>query len=202
MGLKEHRHAAPSSVNMAIITLSDTRSADEDTTGQMIHELLIEAGHRVTGPTVVPEDRSDMERALETALEDEKVQAVILNGGTRVAARDITPEVVRPYLDKELPGFGELFRLLSFQDIGSAALLSRSLAGISRQKVIFVLPGSRNACHLAMEQLILPELGHLVGEATKEGAGSEHHHHSHHHSHQHGDGSDHHHAKHEEGTSR
>ena len=85
MGLKEHRHAAPSSVNMAIITLSDTRSADEDTTGQMIHELLIEAGHRVTGPTVVPEDRSDMERALETALEDEKVQAVILNGAGRGA---------------------------------------------------------------------------------------------------------------------
>lgn len=192
MGLKEHRHTAPTSVSMSIITLTDSRSREEDTTGQMIYQMLSDAGHQVTDPEIIPEDRPAMTLGLERVLEDDRIQGVILNGGTGVASRDITPEVVRPFLDKELPGFGELFRHLSYQEIGSAALLSRALAGIARKKVIFVLPGSRNACRLALEKLILPELGHLVGEALKDPTGTDpqpcdSHAHHHEHAHQHQD---------------
>jgi molybdenum cofactor biosynthesis protein B len=104
---------------------------------------------------------------LETTLAG-PAQAVILNGGTGIAPRDSTPEVVTPLLECELPGFGELFRQLSFQEIGAAAMLSRALAGVAHGKLIFALPGSETACRLALEQLILPELGHLVGEMRKE----------------------------------
>jgi molybdenum cofactor biosynthesis protein B len=104
---------------------------------------------------------------LETTLAG-PAQAVILNGGTGIAPRDSTPEVVTPLLERELPGFGELFRQLSFQEIGAAAMLSRALAGVAHGKLIFALPGSETACRLALEQLILPELGHLVGEMRKE----------------------------------
>lgn len=167
MGLKEHRHAAPVSVVVTLITLSDTRKEQDDTTGRMIQKLLTGAGHQVSGPIIVDEDRGAITKVLEASLADERVEALILNGGTGVAQRDITPDVIRPCLDKELPGFGELFRHLSYREVGSAALLSRALAGIARGKVIFVLPGSGNACRLALEQLILPELGHIVGELTK-----------------------------------
>jgi molybdenum cofactor biosynthesis protein B len=121
----------------------------------------------VAGREIVSDERQAIQAALRAALERDDVQAVILTGGTGVAPRDVTPESVEPLLERLVPGFGELFRWLSYEDIGSAALLSRALAGLSGGRVVFVIPGSRGAVRLAMEKLILPEMGHLAAEAIK-----------------------------------
>ena len=130
-------------------------------------ELLGGAGHPVVLREIVADEPDAIASAVEKALELESARAVILTGGTGVAPRDRTPESIEPILERGIPGFGELFRALSYQEIGSAALLSRATAGIARGCVIFVLPGSRGAVRLGMEKLILPELGHLAGEARK-----------------------------------
>ena len=166
MGQHEHHAAAPRTVTVAVVTLSDSRSPANDRTGDTIVALLEAAGHSVAGRELVREDPPAIRAVLETALAG-PAQAVILNGGTGIAPRDSTPEIVAPLLERELPGFGELFRQLSFQEIGAAAMLSRALAGVAHGKLLFVLPGSETACRLALEQLILPELGHLVGELRK-----------------------------------
>ena len=166
MGQHEHHAAAPRTVTVAVVTLSDSRSPADDRTGDTIVALLEAAGHSVAGRELVREDPPAIRAALEAALAG-PAQAVILNGGTGIAPRDSTPEIVAPLLECELPGFGELFRQLSFREIGAAAMLSRALAGVARGKLIFALPGSKAACRLALERLILPELGHLVGELRK-----------------------------------
>ena len=166
MGQHEHHAAAPRTVTVAVVTLSDTRSPADDRTGDTIVALLEAAGHSVAGRELVREDPPAIRAALEAALAG-PAQAVILNGGTGIAPRDSTPEIVAPLLECELPGFGELFRQLSFREIGAAAMLSRALAGVARGKLLFALPGSKAACRLALERLILPELGHLVGELRK-----------------------------------
>ena len=166
MGQHEHHAAAPRTVTVAVVTLSDSRSPVDDRTGDTIVALLEAAGHSVAGRELVREDPPAIRAALEAALAG-PAQAVILNGGTGIAPRDSTPEIVAPLLECELPGFGELFRQLSFREIGAAAMLSRALAGVARGKLLFALPGSKAACRLALERLILPELGHLVGELRK-----------------------------------
>ena len=166
MGQHEHHAAAPRTVTVAVVTLSDSRSPADDRTGDTIVALLEAAGHSVAGRELVREDPPAIRAALEAALVG-PAQAVILNGGTGIAPRDSTPEIVAPLLECELPGFGELFRQLSFREIGAAAMLSRALAGVARGKLLFALPGSKAACRLALERLILPELGHLVGELRK-----------------------------------
>ena len=166
MGQHEHHAAAPRTVTVAVVTLSDSRSPADDRTGDTIVALLEAAGHSVAGRELVREDPPAIRAALEAALAG-PAQAVILNGGTGIAPRDSTPEIVAPLLECELPGFGELFRQLSFREIGAAAMLSRALAGVVRGKLLFALPGSKAACRLALERLILPELGHLVGELRK-----------------------------------
>jgi len=166
MGQHEHHAAAPRTVTVAVVTLSDSRSPANDRTGDTIVALLEAAGHSVAGRELVREDPPAIRAVLEAALVG-PAQAVILNGGTGIAPRDSTPEIVAPLLERELPGFGELFRQLSFQEIGAAAMLSRALAGVAHGKLLFALPGSETACRLALEQLILPELGHLVGELRK-----------------------------------
>ena len=166
MGQHEHHAAAPRTVTVAVVTLSDRRSPADDRTGDTIVALLEAAGHSVAGRELVREDPPAIRAALEAALAG-PAQAVILNGGTGIAPRDSTPEIVAPLLECELPGFGELFRQLSFREIGAAAMLSRALAGVARGKLLFALPGSKAACRLALERLILPELGHLVGELRK-----------------------------------
>lgn len=163
----QHRKDAVEEVATAIITVSDTRTLETDTGGQRVAELLCNASHRVVHREIVPDEPAEIAGALEAQLDRRDVRAVILTGGTGVAPRDLTPEAVEPLLERVVPGFGELFRMLSYKEIGSAALLSRALAGIARGKVVFVLPGSRGAVQLALEQLILPELGHLAGEAVK-----------------------------------
>jgi molybdenum cofactor biosynthesis protein B len=162
-----HRRDAPAHVPTAVVTVSDTRTLETDTGGALVAELLAAAGHPVVSRSVVRDEPDEIRRALEAALAEPEVRAVILTGGTGVAPRDVTPETVEPLLDRVIPGFGELFRMLSYEEIGSAALLSRALAGLRAGRVVFALPGSRGALRLALEKLILPELGHLAGEALK-----------------------------------
>jgi molybdenum cofactor biosynthesis protein B len=164
---KQHHASAPKSVGCAVITVSDTRAPDTDGGGDLLAELIAGAGHPVVSREIVRDDIAAIRGAVERALATEACRAVMLTGGTGTSPRDVTPEAVRPLLERELPGFGELFRMLSFQEIGPAAMLSRAFAGSRGGKVVFGLPGSPAAIRLALERLALPELGHLVGEATK-----------------------------------
>jgi molybdenum cofactor biosynthesis protein B len=157
---EHHRHGARTHLKLGVITASDTRDAASDESGRIIRELLEGAGHRVAHYEVLPDSPEQIAGAVRQGLRD--LDGVIVNGGTGIAARDSTIEALRPLLDKELEGFGELFRALSYQEIGSAAFLSRAMAGISGGKIIVALPGSPNACRLAMEKLLLPELGHMA----------------------------------------
>jgi molybdenum cofactor biosynthesis protein B len=162
-----HRKSAVRNVPTAVVTVSDTRTPETDTGGDRVAELLEGAGHPVVLREIVPDDAARIAAATAACLARDDVRAVILTGGTGIAPRDVTPEAVEPLLDRVVPGFGELFRTLSFDDIGSAALLSRALAGLAGGKLVFVLPGSRGAVKLGMERLILPEIGHLAAEAVK-----------------------------------
>jgi molybdenum cofactor biosynthesis protein B len=162
-----HRQAAPESVPTAIITVSDTRTLETDTGGALVEERLQAAGHRVSGRRIVPDEPEAIRSALDQALSESEPRVVIFTGGTGIAPRDVTPDTIEPELDRVIPGFGEIFRMLSYEDIGSAAILSRALAGLKQGKVVFVIPGSRGAVSLAMEKLIVPELGHLASEAVK-----------------------------------
>jgi len=162
-----HRSDAPKAVPTAVITVSDTRTLETDTGGALVAEHLEAAGHPVASREIVADEPAQIGAALEKLLDQPGVGAVILTGGTGVAPRDVTPESVEPLLERVVPGFGELFRMLSYEDIGSAALLSRALAGLARGRVVFVIPGSRGAVRLAMEKLIVPEIAHHAGEAVK-----------------------------------
>jgi molybdenum cofactor biosynthesis protein B len=162
-----HRREALDCVPTVVVTVSDTRTLETDTGGGLVVELLEGAGHPVADREIAPDEPRAIADALERAVARDDVRAVIFTGGTGVAPRDVTPDTLEPLLDRVVPGFGELFRVLSYQDIGSAALLSRALAGLCRGRIVFVLPGSRGAVRLAMEKLVLPELGHLAAEAMK-----------------------------------
>lgn len=162
-----HRRDAPSHVPTAIVTVSDSRTLETDSGGALVEQMLSAAGQPVIGRRIVPDEPVAILAALDQAIADPDVRAVVFTGGTGIAPRDVTPDTIEPQLDRLVPGFGELFRMLSYEDIGSAALLSRAAAGIKDGKVVFVIPGSRGAVRLAMEKLIVPELGHLAGEAIK-----------------------------------
>ncbi len=162
-----HRRDAVPQVAAVVITVSDTRTLETDTGGKLLVELFEGAGHSVAERVVVPDEPGAIEQATRAALARQDIRAILLTGGTGVAPRDVTPETVEPLLERTVPGFGELFRMLSYEDIGSAALLSRALAGMAAGKVVFVMPGSRGAIRLALEKLILPEIGHLAAEAVK-----------------------------------
>jgi molybdenum cofactor biosynthesis protein B len=166
-GLHRHREEAVASVPTAVVTVSDTRTLETDVGGSLVAELLVGAGHPVVRREVVKDEPAEIAAAVRRGLGEEGTRALILTGGTGVAPRDVTPDTVEPLLARVVPGFGELFRALSYEEIGSAALLSRALAGLASGRVVFVLPGSRGAVRLAMEKLILPELGHLAAEAVK-----------------------------------
>lgn len=155
------------SVPTCVVTVSDTRTLETDTGGALVVEFLEGAGHAVVDRRIVPDEPDAIAAALAAALDLDGSRAVVFTGGTGVAPRDVTPDTVEPRLDRIVPGFGELFRLLSYEDIGSAAILSRAIAGICAGRVVFVVPGSRGAVRLAMEKLILPEIGHLAAEAVK-----------------------------------
>lgn len=159
----QHRADAPASIGVAVITVSDTRDRDTDKSGQLIQEKLAQGGHRVIHYAIVTDTARQIKGELAIAVEKAGCQAVLLNGGTGISPRDNTFEVVDGMLEKRLPGFGELFRALSYREIGAAAMMSRATAGTYRGRILVCLPGSTAAVRLAMDELILPELSHLVG---------------------------------------
>jgi molybdopterin adenylyltransferase len=171
MGSEDHREQAAEafkSVPCAIITCSDTRTAENDTSGQTIRQYLAEAGHEVVAYNIIKDEAAAIEALLEELVQPEsKARVILINGGTGIAPRDRTYDVVARKLEKTLPGFGELFRMLSYEEVGAAAMLSRAIAGVYRGKVIVSMPGSRNAVNLAMQKLIMPELQHLAWEAIR-----------------------------------
>lgn len=166
MGHEEHRGLAPADIACAVLTISDTRTEDTDSSGALIREILAAAGHGVADYRIIPDDRVAIRRAVAELVGQEKVQAIILTGGTGITTRDVTIEALESLLDKTLDGFGELFRYLSFQEIGPAAMLSRAAAGTCQGVLIFAIPGSAGAARLALEKLIAPEMGHMVAMAA------------------------------------
>ena len=168
MSYQEHQSAAKSiAVRCAIVTLSDTRTLETDVSGRRIAELLASAQHTVRERRVIPDDADKLAQLLEELLGVDDVDAVLTTGGTGISPRDQAIAVVEKILDTPLPGFGELFRMLSWQEIGSGAMLSRAVGGVARKKLIFAMPGSTAAVELAMTNLILPELRHLLHQIRK-----------------------------------
>lgn len=169
MSFEEHRKKAPKKLRIAVLVVSDTRSAamakgrDEDVSGKLIVQKAHEAGHEALR-AIVPDERAKILKAMKKFTSDEKIDAVIITGGTGVAKRDVTIETVAPLFDKELPGFGEILRRVGYDIVGTPALLTRASAGIIKRKPFFCLPGAPNAVEIAMG-LILPELGHVVKHA-------------------------------------
>ncbi|HUT87878.1 MAG TPA: MogA/MoaB family molybdenum cofactor biosynthesis protein [Thermoguttaceae bacterium] len=163
----QHRAEAPPIVRCAVVTVSDTRTLKTDTGGQTIRDLVIGAGHQVVDRHILPDEPEPMRKLLASLRDRADVDAVLMTGGTGIGSRDQTFETVTGMLDKTLPGYGELFRMLSYEEIGSAAMLSRAVGGLIGRTVLVTMPGSRAAVRLAMEKLILPELGHLVREARR-----------------------------------
>ncbi|WP_347549290.1 molybdenum cofactor biosynthesis protein B [Pseudalkalibacillus hwajinpoensis] len=168
MSVNQHKKEAPSSIRSLIITVSDTRTLETDKSGQLIASMLIEDGHAVSNRIIVKDETSEIQMAIQSGIDLSLVDVVILNGGTGISKRDVTYEVVEGVLEKELTGFGELFRMISYtDDIGTPAMLSRAIGGVAGGTAIFALPGSSGAVKLAMSRLLLPELPHIVRELNK-----------------------------------
>jgi molybdenum cofactor biosynthesis protein B len=167
MGHLDHKATSPASVRCYVLTISDTRTPADDTSGRAIAELLEANGHQVSGRGIVRDDPDAIRATLAQQLDDPSAQVLITTGGTGITSRDSTYEVVCNLLDKRLDGFGELFRMLSYEEIGPSAMLSRACAGTAMGRIVVSLPGSENAVRLAMTKLILPELGHLVRELSR-----------------------------------
>ena len=163
----EHKAAAPRSIHCFILTVSDTRTEDTDTSGRAIADLVIAAGHVVSGHAIVKDEPDQVRRVIHEQLAAPDVQAIITTGGTGITSRDSTYETIAALLEKRLDGFGELFRMLSYEQIGAAAMMSRACAGLAKGRIVVSLPGSEKAVRLAMEKLIVPELGHLVQQASR-----------------------------------
>ena len=166
MSKELHKAASPVSVRVAVLTVSDTRTEATDTSGAAIVALLEQAGHQVIARALVKDEPADVMAFVATQLRG-PAQVIITTGGTGITSRDSTYEAVTEMLEKRLDGFGELFRMLSYADIGPAAMMSRACAGLARDRVVISLPGSEGAVLLAMTKLVLPELGHLVQQASK-----------------------------------
>ena len=162
MGTHEHKKQAPQKVSLGIITVSTTRALADDGSGNWISEQAGKEGHEVVYHQVVTDDAELIAATVRDVIQNERPQVILMNGGTGITKKDVTIEAVNPLLSKTLTGFGTLFAKLSFDEIGSAAFLSRATAGVIEETVIFCMPGSLNACKLACRELIFPELGHLV----------------------------------------
>jgi molybdopterin adenylyltransferase len=160
MPVHEHKRHARQNLKVGVITASDSRTPETDESGKLIRVALEAAGHVVAYYEILPDDGEKISAAIVNILPG--LDAIIVNGGTGIAARDVTTEVVKSLIDKEIEGFGELFRILSFQEIGSAAMMSRAIAGVRHRKFVSAIPGSPDACRLAMDKLLIPELGHIA----------------------------------------
>jgi molybdopterin adenylyltransferase len=164
----EHRADAPGALNLAVMTVSDTRTLETDTSGQLIVAMTEAAGHRVLERVIVPDEPDLMTSLLGGFAARGELHATLITGGTGISPRDQTYETVSALLTKPLPGYGELFRMLSYAEIGPACILSRAIGGLIGESVVLVMPGSRAAVELAMRRIILPELPHIVREARKQ----------------------------------
>jgi len=164
---QQHRHESPQKVGCAVITVSDTRTLQTDTGGRAAVDLLCRSGHQVLLREIIPDDPQKLRALLEGLRNRPEIDVVLITGGTGLGSRDQTSETVEPMLSKRLPGYGELFRMLSYQEIGPAAMLSRAGGGLLGRTVVLTMPGSPNGVKLALERIILPELGHLVREARR-----------------------------------
>lgn len=162
-----HREDAPDSVRVAVLTISDTRTKDDDRSGELMRQNLIWRGHDIVAYLIVPDDPTRISEVLQGWIADDTIDAILTNGGTGIAGRDNTYDTIAGMLDKRLDGFGEIFRMLSFHEIGAAAMLSRAIGGVANGTAVFSTPGSANAVKLAMEKLIGPELAHVVHEIRK-----------------------------------
>jgi len=168
MGHQQHKQAGEQiSARCAVVTLSDTRTEATDTSGLAIRTHVLSAGHLVTDYAIIPDDVLVFDPRLRALIDRSDIDVIFTNGGTGISRRDQTVDVVAKYLTQPLPGFGELFRMLSWEQIGSSAMLSRAIGGIAQCKIVFAMPGSTKAVELAMTRLILPELGHLLSELRK-----------------------------------
>jgi molybdenum cofactor biosynthesis protein B len=165
--VRGHREAAPDTVRVAVLTISDTRTPETDTGGDVVEEAMSGAGHEVVAREIVRDEATSIRTTLVDLLARSDVDAVVTTGGTGISARDTTYEVVERMVEKRLDGFGEIFRMLSYEEIGAAAILSRALAGAVGTKLVASLPGSRNAVRLGVEKLLVPEIAHIVFELRK-----------------------------------
>jgi molybdopterin adenylyltransferase len=163
----KHRESAPEKVRLAVLTISDTRTPESDTGGDAIQEIMEAAGHEVVERAIIRDEVSDIRSRLVDLLARPDVDVIVTTGGTGISGRDTTYEVVDRMLHKKLDGFGEIFRMLSYEEIGAAAILSRAVAGAIGTKFVACLPGSRNAVRLAAEKLLAPEISHVVFELRK-----------------------------------
>ncbi|WP_252606882.1 MogA/MoaB family molybdenum cofactor biosynthesis protein [Bacillus paralicheniformis] len=169
MSVEEHKKEAPDRVNCKVITVSDTRTEATDKSGRLMKEFLAEAGHEIVSYEIVKDEKEMIQKAVLEGCLDDRIDAILLNGGTGIASRDVTIESIVPLFSKENPGFGEIFRMLSYtEDIGAAAILSRAAAGVIQNKAVFATPGSSGAVKLAMSKLIVPELAHVIRELRKD----------------------------------
>ncbi|MDR4948860.1 MogA/MoaB family molybdenum cofactor biosynthesis protein [Neobacillus cucumis] len=169
MSTQEHKKEAPKEINCKVITVSDTRNQETDKSGRLMIEMLEDAGHKIVDYCIVKDESTPIQNEILKGCEREDIDVILTNGGTGMAKRDVTIETVEGLLEKEMVGFGELFRMISYQeDIGSAAILSRAIAGVVKDKAVFSTPGSTGAVKLAMTKLILPEIGHVVREIKKD----------------------------------
>lgn len=169
MSVNEHKKEAPRVIRCKVVTVSDTRTEETDKSGQLMMQLLKEAGHEVVAYEIVKDEKEAIYSAVMRGCEQPEIDVVLTNGGTGIAKRDVTIETVSSILEKEMVGFGELFRMISYtEDIGSAAMLSRAIAGVANNTAIFSTPGSTGAVRLAMTKLILPELRHVIREIRKD----------------------------------
>jgi len=167
LGYQEHKREAPQSVGCAVLTISDTRTEQDDESGELIKQKLSESGHRVMAYALLKNEAESLQKKVHELLTRQEIQVIITCGGTGLGSRDVSVETISSILEKKLDGFGELFRSLSYQEIGTASIMSRAMAGVAGGRVIICLPGSLGAARLAMDKIILPEIGHMVREATR-----------------------------------
>jgi len=169
-----HKAEAPKRIAVHVLTVSDTRTVETDKSGKLIKEFLEGAGHDVAGHEIVPDEPDEIRAVLERGIADAAVDAIIITGGTGIGPRDRTVEVVDALLDRTMPGFGELFRMLSYEEIGAATILSRATAGVAGTDrgfgtIVIATPGSSGAVRLAMDKIVIPELGHMLREIRNTG---------------------------------
>jgi molybdopterin adenylyltransferase len=167
MGYHEHKRVEVKNVNCAVLIISDSRTEENDESGKLIKQRLLDNGHRVAFYAILKNDAQAIKNNISALVRQDKIQVIITSGGTGLSKRDVTVDTIQPMLEKQLEGFGELFRSLTYQELGTASIMSRAIAGVANAKVIICIPGSLGAVTLAMDKIILSELGHLVREATR-----------------------------------